>query len=81
MARVNIGGRSALTASDLIAELQALLAKYGDLPVFCYCDYDWAAGTYFREKSWEGIPCFEISWDVSLPDQADYAHERGSIGG
>ena len=51
-----------MKASELIAELQALIEKHGDLEVSAYCDHDPVVGASFVEESWilDGRSGFEL---------------------
>jgi hypothetical protein len=44
-----------LKVSDLIAELQALMAEHGDLPVYSIADHEYVTGAFYDEISdWRG---------------------------
>ncbi len=44
-----------MKVSELIAELQALMAEHGDLPVYSIVDHDYVTGVFCDEVSdWRG---------------------------
>ncbi len=45
----------ALKVSELIAELQALMAEHGDLPVYSIADHEYVTGAFCDEiTDWRG---------------------------
>ena len=45
-----------MKASELITELQKLMAEHGDLEVYSSADYDWLGLPYYDDMEWETDP-------------------------